>query len=464
MRLPSRRAHALLIVATLGAGALAAASDHGEPTEQVAVSAPAGDDTADPTTGRPAPRPRPTATDDPSTTSTTSGSGALPGAEDGDERTSTTGRASSPVGDAPVTPGTGPAGGGPPERPGRTDDGGMFDAFDWTPGPVLTGGPAPCIATDAAPMASGLLVVDLAAGCLRSLLQSNHQPNGAPSWSPDGTWLLTIDDYARPVRIAADGTWYQVLANGYFHQAALSPDGNRIAALAMQPDGTGQLVVVGVDGAGARLVRSFSWPALDGIRWSPDGRYVVVNSQGGMPGSGGVTVVAADGSGSWQLPDAGAYPVWSPEGVLAMVMATAPSMGIAFSGNDVSQASVAFTSPAMSHEWIEWLDGRRLLYIGRDEGEDIASTTFVLDIATGQTEIALDDATLSSVAPDGRTLAFATRDEQTTVPLGVAVGTIGGPRRTVWTPGGRRASNWLLAPPAWSPDGTRLALVVYGAF
>jgi Tol biopolymer transport system component len=151
----------------------------------------------------------------------------------------------------------------------------------------------------------------------------------------------------------------------------------------------------------------------DEYAWSPDATRVAFSRVDEMAGSLSVYVADADGSGAEMLVDDASSPRWSP-------------------------------------------DGTTVAYINADPFAR-SPELWTVDVETGKrTELAADAAT-ASWSPDGSLLAYVTsapfdfEDEPPPSELRI-VGADGSGARSL-----TEAAPFVLAPPAWSPDGSRLA-------
>jgi TolB protein len=126
--------------------------------------------------------------------------------------------------------------------------------------------------------------------------------------------------------VNSDASGLRRLAGGdaYYRRPRWSPDRRRIVFSRNADVSGSEILVIDVDGTGGTVrLAAGAWPA-----WSPDGTKIVFTSNGGVPpGSAGIYVMNADGSGIRQLtspnnPDQcseGASaedlrPDWSPDG------------------------------------------------------------------------------------------------------------------------------------------------------
>ena len=106
------------------------------------------------------------------------------------------------------------------------------------------------------------------------------------------------------------------------HETApkFSPDSRWLAVYTGElawANGDGELWVMGIGGSGdVHRVADGIKPGFDGVGWldwSPDAQRIAYHSHGANKDLGTLYVVNRDGSGKRQL-EAGAYPVWAPDG------------------------------------------------------------------------------------------------------------------------------------------------------
>jgi len=156
---------------------------------------------------------------------------------------------------------------------------------------------------------------------------SYNQFERTPRWSADGRRLAFIADSDGPLGnvavINADRSGLHVLTHDQIDSSpAWSPDGSRIVFgrateyVAGKRTGSGELVSIGADGTGERVLRvnhfGIAQPA-----WSPDGRTIAYWSNHYERREAGIYEMDADGSNERRLiPDgAASQPTWSPDGL-----------------------------------------------------------------------------------------------------------------------------------------------------
>ena len=137
-------------------------------------------------------------------------------------------------------------------------------------------------------------------------------------WAPDGQALLVVspspDQSTRWIwRVPLDGGPSQPLTTGGddWDWPALSPDGQRLAAARVVPQGH-ELVIRKIDDGAGISIGVFS--EIEGIRWSPDGRYLAWSGshRPADSASSGIWVAAADADSARRVAADGAWPVWEP--------------------------------------------------------------------------------------------------------------------------------------------------------
>ena len=155
---------------------------------------------------------------------------------------------------------------------------------------------------------SRIIVVSRDGRTLTSISTGRNVASG-PTWSPNSRRLAYADqpDIDRPSQagsnrvfvINADGSGRRLLV-GSAAEPAWSPDGSRIAYVgyASRLSETGQIAVIGVDGADARRVTSGDEPET-GPAWSPNGRVIVFARRVGS--SSVVGAIRPDGTGERTL-------------------------------------------------------------------------------------------------------------------------------------------------------------------
>lgn len=217
---------------------------------------------------------------------------------------------------------------------------------------------------------------DRATAKTRTVFESRDLLYEAPNWTADDRllvngdgrlWLLPADGSGAPEEIAAHGLpdanndhvlapdgetvfasandwhiWRVPLAGGraarvtaddgamhFLH--GVSPDGRRLGYVRLQPEGenwwaSATIHTVGVDGQDDRAVTTHPGPA-DGCEWTPDGEWILFNTEEFSTGHAQLARVRADGSGLEQLTfdeRVNWFPHVSPDGAVAVYLSYPP--------------------------------------------------------------------------------------------------------------------------------------------
>lgn len=221
-----------------------------------------------------------------------------------------------------------------------------------------------------------LRVWDRATGAVRTVFESRDVLFEAPNWTADDRllvngdgrlWLLPVDGSAAPGEILAEGLpdanndhvlapdgqtvfasandwhiWQLPLTGGaatrlthddgamhFLH--GVSPDGRRLAYVRLQPEGenwwaSATIHTIGVDGRDDRAVTTHPGPA-DGCEWTPDGEWMLFNTEQFSPGRAQIARVRPDGSELTQLTfdeRVNWFPHVSPDGEIAVYLSYPP--------------------------------------------------------------------------------------------------------------------------------------------
>jgi TolB protein len=150
-----------------------------------------------------------------------------------------------------------------------------------------------------------------------------------PSFSPDGRTVVfsrcrTDGEACAIYGVKSDGkglsqiTKFDVRKNVYDQQPKFSPDGKSIAFQSFNRGGVkGAIYVMGVRGTGIRRITPTDIGAFD-ADWSPDGAWLVFDSNCCVPLEPAIWKIRADGTGLTQLTDpvgaADFTPRFSPDG------------------------------------------------------------------------------------------------------------------------------------------------------
>jgi Tol biopolymer transport system component len=318
--------------------------------------------------------------------------------------------------------------------------------------------------------------------------------DNSPSWSPDGQWIAFIrrtvlneNQIYQVFLVNSDGTGLRQLTFApeiNSDRPVWSPDSQRMAYFSVElVDGkhTLSLKVVSVDGSAPvkladlgeiNLDDSGVFMSLGGLAWSPDGtRLAYVLPSGAVDH---VVVAQADGSGVVTLAgpyDSAASLSWSPDGKWLVYRGTQAGQNDIYT-LDTTQAATAPVKllhhgqsvapqwqPAVPPQDTSELPSGRMAFMdfSREGGWDVFSSNL-----NGSDRINLTNKPLnigqglSVLSPDGRQVAFSTHINGTWDIL--VVGSDGSGMTTI-IKGDTTGSEWNILPGAWSPDGTRLAVI-----
>ncbi len=218
---------------------------------------------------------------------------------------------------------------------------------------------------------------------------------GAPSWSPDATWLTYTARLAGAIDVytmSSDGARVDRLTNEATQDAesAWSPDGSRIA-FSSDRGGNWDVYVMSVDGGSVEQLTND--PGTDWCpTWSPDGERIVFTSQ--RTGRSSLHVLDLDG-GDAQFVGGAPYacedPSWSPDGEwIAFRGALGTAYDICVVNVHGGMPRAVSTHTARDHEPAWSPDGSELAFASDRDG---ALAVYVMD--------AVDGSNVRRVTPEG---------------------------------------------------------------
>jgi Tol biopolymer transport system component len=286
-----------------------------------------------------------------------------------------------------------------------------------------------------------------------------------PRFSPDGSMLL----YRRDTsiwRISVVGSEQRRVAEDG-RDPDWSPDGKQICFIRRSPASRGtDLVVAEADGGNPRVVASYPGE-LEGMRWSPDGKYFLGPARiaGLTSERGNFVYISTDGKEVRQIPAAVTGGDFSP-----VAFTSTPGEIVFMRGESVSTAG--FTNPsavAVVLQNINTGKARRLLSLpgGSDTVEILAAGRLVMDsLATHLNLVLIPLSTVDkpntyqwlthgnandrqpTVSPDGEWVAFSS-NRSGNLDIWEVSRKTGAVRRLTDDP----ADDW---DPSFSPDGKQL--------
>lgn len=256
-----------------------------------------------------------------------------------------------------------------------------------------------------------IYLMDYDGGTMRPVTR-NKKLNIAPSWGPDGRTLAYTSyasDFPDIYLVTLDGRAATRPAQGtrsiHNQNAAISPDGNRIAFTSSRSGQTGfyDIWVVNRDGSNLQNLTPGTDKSSEGApTWSPDGHKIAFTSD--RTGTNQIYIMNSDGTLVTRMTFQGKCdrPAWSPLGYIAYTLE-------------------------------------------RSGGHDIG----VMDLARNETRV-LTDGTGSSrqptIAPNGRHIAFVTTRWGGTEQIATIDYPDGKGLRRITTSGNNRYPNWSPTP------------------
>lgn len=197
---------------------------------------------------------------------------------------------------------------------------------------------------------------------------------------------------------------------GHQHYARVSPDGQRIAFSWLRPGDVWQIFVMPADGRTAPVQLTHAASASRGAAWSPDGRRLAFERDGGL----WITTVDDANASETRVEGAvsvASFPDWSPDG-LSLVYGTGTGTETALATIPVEGGTPRQLTSHRGGEWFpRWSpDGRRIAFYSTWD----ARMTDIWTVASDGSDLVqiTDDAAEDfrpAWSPDGGSLLFTSR-------------------------------------------------------
>ncbi len=289
-------------------------------------------------------------------------------------------------------------------------------------------------------------------------------------WTPDGTgllfasdrtgtmdlWLIQVDQgkpQGPPLLVKKEG--------GNIIPLGITREGSFYYALSV---GTEEIYVATLDAAAGRIVsppvalsRRYTGGSL-APDWSPDGRYLAFASRRipAVSGASGrvITIRTVETGEERELLsriDPRYNLRWSPDGRTLLVVGVGPENQSGAYAINAQTGDVVASIPWAY--WIEWSrDGKSIYYLHNDPNK---ARVLIRDFQTGQdTVLSNDPMRPMAVSPDGRWLAFSTSSGAHAYTLNVMPVSGGNARELLRVQ--QAGDLWSIA---WAPDGRQLFFV-----
>ncbi|MBN1966036.1 MAG: PD40 domain-containing protein [Anaerolineae bacterium] len=253
--------------------------------------------------------------------------------------------------------------------------------------------------------------------------------------------------------------------SGYLTPPVWSPDGTQLAFITYRPDGQGKLHVMQADAGTISEIGSGTF--VDTPHWSPDGERIALFSSGLAPASGGgqsnVRVYTLADGGVVELPLAGAQDfVWLPGSDLLVLARNSSAWKAATlqpDGTSISEVPLT----ALSGAWYVVLspDGTRVAFSLPASDPDALTDPLYVANWDGSDVVHVGDLWFDGSvvwSPDGSQLAAITLTPDYRMALYVVSADGSDRRQLMLLDEGDESGEIYPGVPAWSPDGTRIAI------
>lgn len=218
---------------------------------------------------------------------------------------------------------------------------------------------------------SSQIYVMNADGSAQRNISRTAEDNWGPAWSPDGAWIAfnsargTGNTQMYGYVMRPDGSGVRRLGNIWVEYPAWSPDGQRIVFMSMMSDALGtnphyEIHVMNADGSGLKRLTyaggENGWPV-----WSPDGKKIAFTSARDDRGHAAdvgpffdIYVMDADGSNQIRLTRGfGQFSAWSPDGRYIVFASRGGLAVVRTDGSGLTQLPLGVSGDLGFPDWIQ---------------------------------------------------------------------------------------------------------------